>query len=132
MIPKFRAWGKKENKMFEVMCLGLAKGAKTELWSSIKYHHLSVVPSVLKKYYVLMQSIGLNDKNGKEIFEGDIIKFQYKRKERLGVIRGFTVFGNLIQVVEFGSIYFRDIAFREKEVIGNIYENPELLKEMNP
>ena len=82
----------------------------------------------------VMQYTGLKDKNGKEIFEGDIVK----------VYDDYNVYG--IMAGEIYEIYFAFGGFRLKpkrnpkakgnwvedgidfEVIGNIYENPELLK----
>lgn len=71
---------------------------------------------------------GLLDKNGKEIYEGDIVKFETldadKNRELIGVIEycrsSFMVF-----VKDWGLCNFYDPMI---EVIGNIYETPELLK----
>ena len=63
---------------------------------------------------VLMQYIGLKDKNGKEIYEGDIVK------NRDGQIYEIEFKFN-----SFNGKYMVD--FWELEVIGNIWENPELL-----
>ena len=68
---------------------------------------------------------GLKDKNGKEIYEGDIVEVSTNgmNKERLKVnwmIYYWYPFGELYQPTYSGTII---------EVIGNIYENPELLKE---
>jgi len=64
----------------------------------------------------VMQFTGLLDKNGKEIFEGDILSHRYYSKP---VICEFVD----------GSFIFDDISKYDKslEVIGNLYENPELL-----
>ena len=80
-------------------------------------------------YSKLMQSIGLKDKNGKLIYEGDIVKI-------------FHVSGTMQGKYFFDVVEWNDLRCRfdtEKygiindddvyEVIGNIYENPELLKE---
>ena len=66
---------------------------------------------------ILMQYIGLKDKEGREIYEGDII-----RNEDRG-----------IQLIEFIPPCFRSKLYptlyhRDWEVMGNIYENPELLE----
>jgi uncharacterized phage protein (TIGR01671 family) len=70
-------------------------------------------------WIVLMQYTGLKDKNGKEIYEGDIVNGTH----RFGLVifkdAGFFVYDeHLDESVEEDEI----------EVIGNIYENPELLK----
>lgn len=75
---------------------------------------------------VLMQYTGLNDKNGKEIYEGDIVQDTKNRKYE--VIWDKYMF-NLKDYYDGLSDYPTD-AFSEGifEVIGNIYENPDLIK----
>lgn len=82
-----------------------------------------------------MLSTGLKDKNGKEIFEGDIIRYNIdvvdiKRHPTLGFytvldgIEGFFGDGMSIDDFEEDAKEFSKTA----EIIGNIYENPELLE----
>lgn len=73
--------------------------------------------------FYLMQYTGIKDKNGKEIYEGDICKYY----NRIGVIKYSE---NCPQFVLFsGNEDFKIDKFMLKEIVvlGNIYENPELL-----
>ena len=75
----------------------------------------------------VMQYTGLKDKNDVEIYEGDIMKLK-ESKEKNEV----RYLGNRFVLCKYDNIVFEDEAyFREREVVGNIYENPELLKEGN-
>lgn len=76
---------------------------------------------------IIMQYTGIKDKNGKEIYEGDIIQIncmpkirrivEWKDKKALFGFKDFTVF-----------YLNQEYACQWYEIIGNIYENPELLK----
>ena len=120
MIPKFRAWLKNENKMMEVRVIDW-NNEVVDLFNP----HIEIPLDKIE----LMQSTGLHDKNGKEVFVGDIIKCTrgcphevYLEKEY-----GGTYVGGM------PAIYLKGI--REgyawtgaEEILGNIYENPELLE----
>ena len=75
------------------------------------------------KRYIIMQFTGLKDKNGKEIFEGDILIDKYNQIWKIEFDRGcFIGFGGEREL-------FHIFAMDEPKVIGNIYENLELMKE---
>ena len=124
MTLKFRAWDKVFKEMVQVNALVL-----DEQVVKVTYKNGNVAKEDMKEYE-LMQSTGLKDKNGKEVFVGDIIKCTrgcphevYLEKEY-----GGTYIGGM------PAIYLKGIregyAWTEhEEIIGNIYENPELLEE---
>ena len=83
--------------------------------------------------YVGLQFTGLKDKNGKEIFEGDILQSYPTQDVRF--IVGFGVNGDnnswgfTLESIGRKTVYSFETSVEKMEVIGNIYENPELLEE---
>lgn len=119
---KFRMWNKKEKKMYDIGVLDF-DDKKAYMKGYLNY----TVSNYMFENIELMQFTGLHDKNGKEIYEGDILPFtMYDLKTEYYYI----VFRN----GEFEAINKQDTnfiwrsAWKESTVIGNIYENPDLLK----
>jgi uncharacterized phage protein (TIGR01671 family) len=90
--------------------------------------------------YSVMQSTGLKDKNGKEIYEGDIVQVSYRGGEHLKAV-GWVEYLKPSFIVRtkqdtkkpyFLCLYAHNYSplfnWAESEVIGNIYENPDLLQ----
>ena len=125
MRPEFRAWTEEGKAMY----YGVYPFRDDALLLSYDEIAFDEVPA---SDFILMQSTGLKDKNGKEIYEGDIVRFS--------LTDGFNYVANEDGVVTYklGAFYvvnglteylISDINTNKVEVIGNIYENPELLGE---
>lgn len=127
MIPKFRAWHKTWEEMGKVKRIRFEDDGNV---TTVLFIGKDLGVNAKIDEFELMQSTGLLDKNGKEVFVGDIIKCTrgcphevYLEKEY-----GGTYIGGM------PAIYLKGI--REgyawtgtEEILGNIYENPELLNE---
>jgi len=66
----------------------------------------------------LMQFTGLKDKNGKEIYEGDLVKYNEHSIQKVEIVESYGCYLTCIG-------YDKDLEYGE--VVGNIYENPELI-----
>lgn len=128
MTPKFRAWLKEEKEMIDVDEIHWSDGQLDFIGDGITFKCKS-------DDLVLMQSTGLKDKNGKEIFEGDVVQYQNTKvpsADSKGVIRYFdnwAMFGIDIEHNEPRALFFNGLADHiSLDVVGNTYENPELLE----
>ena len=125
MKPRFRAWLKKKQEMDnEIDHISWLEDDLYCIGDGIPY-------MVSADDLVLMQSTGLVDKNGKEIFEGDILDY----KGRKALVRWHGSYASFIyrfvdelqkRNTEWKPLY---LAYMKCEIIGNIYENPELLED---
>ena len=127
MIPKFRAWLKEEKRMTDVHEMTFMDGEV--------YLISDVTGFYAYEEFKLMQSTGLKDKTGKEIYEGDIVKYKAGCNtftEEVTYDKNFAGFGvrdaNANIIFTFGELA-EDIDLHSLEAIGSIYENPELLGE---
>lgn len=139
MIPKFRAWGVERypglkqpaSKMHRnVSVVTTYPEGITFILTNFSMQGDDEYSGSIIDDAILMQSTGLKDKNGKEVFVGDIIKCTrgclhevYIEKEY-----GGTFIGGM------PAVYLKGLregyAWTEhEEIIGNIYENPELLED---
>ena len=153
MIPKYRAWDSSKKEMFKDTF------AITESGQVVVVDQSSFLTSpdyIFVDNLVIMKSTGLKDKNGKEIFEGDILKFNDEWDDYCyeGYVDGSTEGINFVEIERettcftFGKfqtsdsslLYFMKdeyLSFEdlitdkdfEFEIVGNIYENPELLED---
>lgn len=132
MIPKFRAWHRELGRMMLIKNMYFQDGSveELELNDTVMNDYITAYPDEIE----LMQSTGLKDKNGQEIFEGDIIDIEVDDTEtpinarvfqnsKIGILM-FHVFEDnedvpMVELLEDNSVAF--------EIIGNIYDNKDLL-----
>jgi uncharacterized phage protein (TIGR01671 family) len=117
---KFRAWHKELKRMLSVYVVCQQKCALGYVSGSKGFYSENEQVVFSLNDAVLLQYTGLKDRNGKEIYESDVLKFDETE--------------NGTRLVEWlhAGFYISNVAplsfyNKEMEVIGNIYENPELL-----
>lgn len=108
---KFRAWHKVEKKMYKPFSL---------------YESNPIFQYPIPKYYKLIQYTGFKAE-GVEIYDGYIVKTPHGIVNIVFWADGFWGYSHKEEGIKVGVGYLADI-YKELEVIGNIYENPELLE----
>lgn len=128
MITKFRAWDKARNEMNYKVMVGNCDTDDENwtcpiIWIEEKKDWLH-----FDDYDSIMQSTGLKDKNGKEIFEGDVLK---SNKYITSVFYERGAYCVKFCRTPNTTVTMDVISFIKKyktRIVGNIYENPELLE----
>lgn len=125
MVPKFRAWDKQGKTMNDVESINFD-------WNRIFLLDWCVACKF--EDIELMQSTGLKDKNGVEIFEGDVVQWgdtpDWEEKPiRVAVVKinPDIQFDSNVGIFQYGQFAYQDTE-RFLTILGNIYENPELLE----
>lgn len=118
---KFRAWVKDATTGEWRMCNRVR-------WLDLDNQRICTESGMQPDEFVLMQYTGLKDRNGREIYEGDILICKENRSIHVVTVvwdrSGYWTYKDYSKELRGG--YLTDL--RRVEVIGNIYENPELLE----
>nr|DAZ01764.1 MAG TPA: YopX protein [Caudoviricetes sp.] len=134
MVPKFRAWDKEENLWIKVASLVFdEEGEMWYLGPVMDDFNPVYYENELGKTWEIMQSTGLKDKNGVEIFEGNVVVNQYGNVGYVAYLQQEAGFVVVLKKSDYrlghrntGESY--DVTTNH-EVIGNIHSNPELLEQ---
>lgn len=130
---KLRAWDTEQEIMVYFNIRDLHGSDMGELKADQFLEIEDLTPLI--KSGILMQYTGLKDKNGKEIYEGDIVKYfndYYDLKGLNGCVKSQVEWDNggfCVDDADIGAYCEDNSDITGLEVIGNLYENPELIKE---
>lgn len=134
MNKKFRVWDKQQKEFHTDRDWGLSLDgthiigfSSHDSWNDDRGYKIKIT-----KNLVVQQYIGVDDKNKNPIYEGDIVNFQYRDE---GLYHGVVDFDDMYagysvqkSLAFFGNMQITFHNSAELTVVGNIFENPELLK----
>ncbi|EPM8052437.1 YopX family protein [Enterococcus hirae] len=137
MIPKYRVWDKKTETIQEIESISFKEKKLVIDQKSVTWFNSDYIRNFDEAE--LMQSTGLKDKNGVEIFEGDVVSVSvrngfYYLDNKVCIVKNSIDYSGLVcatvdedlEYQIFNTELFEEYTY---EVIGNIYENSELLEE---
>lgn len=119
---KLRVWSEKNKKMLEIQKHSFKTGLSMPYGSN------------MERYFGnLMRYTGLKDKNGKDIYEGDIVSFYNDEEYKFKSTNALVIYDSAAFMLEhkkLGKEYLGEMDIENMciKIIGNIYENPELLE----
>ena len=116
---KFRAWDKINKEMFNVESINFQE--RRVYKDVVSYRNFNDIE--------LMQYTGLKDKNNKEIYEGEILSNGNNEKPYKVIFENGSFRAEFEGDFEEYSFDLINIVAQGCEIVGNIYENPELIKE---
>ena len=124
---KFRAWNKEEKKWIEQGFNGIG----LTLSGIASWLDGGEMVCDVDEYVEIMQYTGCNDITGKEIYEGDIVKIDYGDELLIGIMEFYDFAWCIKSKYKNGKNLYYPIFCEDVdliEILGNIYENPELLE----
>lgn len=117
---KFRAYHKEHKKMFEVFSF-------CKYYIKVKIENSDTAKDKIENFEPLMQFVNLRDKNNKQYCQDDIVCYRNKNYRLIFGTYSFELLGFCEHCQDVPCDFFSEDAYLHAEIIGNVYENPELL-----